>query len=79
MNAAADLEKLTRAVGDVTSLIAVAADLAEIAEAGDTGQVHVLAAVLRALRVQSRVAFDLADAQWMVAHHAATDTTTKGA
>ncbi|ACB35730.1 hypothetical protein Lcho_3474 [Leptothrix cholodnii SP-6] len=76
MSTAHDLEKLVRAVGDVTCLVSVAADLAESIDAGDHGRTHVLAAVLRALRVQARAAFDLADAQWMDAHRAATATTT---
>jgi len=76
MSTVNDLEKLTRAVGDVTCLVSVAADLAESIDAGDHGRTHVLAAVLRALRVQSRAAFDLADAQWMAAVRAAQAVPT---
>lgn len=81
MSTTHDLEKLMRAVGDATCLAAVATDLAESIDAGDHGRTHVLAAVLRALRAQSRTAFDLAESQWLAAHRAAaaTPTTEQGA
>ncbi|MCO5976799.1 hypothetical protein [Ideonella oryzae] len=69
MNAAA-LEGVTRAVGDVLSLSILATELVGEAEAGDTGRIHRLGAVLRALQAQAQAAHGQADAQWMAAHAA---------
>jgi hypothetical protein len=66
----AELQKLSHAVGDVTCLVSVAAELADAIDVGDHGRTHVLAAVMRALKVQARTAFDLADAHWVAAHRA---------
>lgn len=73
---AAEFEKITRAVGDLCGLAAVAEQLVSEAEAGDTGRVHVLGAVLRALLAQAAAAHRLADAQWMAAH--AADRLSRG-
>lgn len=67
MSAAADLERLTRAAGDVACLVAVASDLADQLDSGARTDVHVLGAVLRALSGQARALHSTADAQWMAA------------
>lgn len=67
MTAATDLQALTRAVGDLCNLAIVAEQLVSEAEAGDTGRVHVLGALLRALRVQARATHSQAEAQWVAA------------
>jgi len=64
------LKALTRAAGDVCSLISLADGLATEAEAGDTDRVHVLAALIRAALVQARALHKQADATWIEAYRA---------
>lgn len=65
-------ERVAHAVADVACLAGVAADLVVIAESGDTGRIHVLGAVLRALRAQANSAHVLADEMMTLAHRAGT-------
>lgn len=66
----AELEAITRAAGDVCCLVAIANDLVSQAEAGDTGRVHELGAVLRAAASQAKALRGRADVQWMAARAA---------
>lgn len=70
MTTTEDLERLTRAAGDVACLAAVAADMAAAVDRGDEARVHVLAAVLRALLVQASSLHQQADVQWRAAYRA---------